>query len=196
MKLLPHHREKRNLVKCWLWRRFLSSFMGLSCIVACCLYILIIIKIGKISFFKIFLIKKYQGQNKLFIFILLLFVIFNDDYVLQLCSKTVAVRRRMMYDDHTITGDSCNPNILTFVYGKISTRKLIRPEIEPGPAAWEVTMLHLDYSGGLILTSRPQWSSGYHIRLWIRGSRVRSRPGSMDFIRASKSWIWLPSEGK
>ena len=29
--------------------------------------------------------------------------------------------------------------------------------------------------------SRPRWSSGYHTRLWIRGSRVRSRPGSMDF---------------
>ena len=31
---------------------------------------------------------------------------------------------------------------------------------------------------------RHRWSSGYHTRLWIRGSRVRSRPGSMDFFRA------------
>ena len=29
--------------------------------------------------------------------------------------------------------------------------------------------------------SRPRWSSGYHTRFWIRGSRVRSRPGSMYF---------------
>ena len=32
--------------------------------------------------------------------------------------------------------------------------------------------------------SRPRWSSGYHTCLWIRGSRVRSRLGSMDFFRA------------
>ena len=30
---------------------------------------------------------------------------------------------------------------------------------------------------------RPWWSSVYHTRLWIRGSRVRSRPRSMDFFR-------------
>ena len=29
--------------------------------------------------------------------------------------------------------------------------------------------------------SLPRWSSGYHTRLWIRGSRVRFRTGSMDF---------------
>ena len=28
------------------------------------------------------------------------------------------------------------------------------------------------------------WSIGYHTRLWIRGSRVQTRPGSMDFFRA------------
>ena len=32
--------------------------------------------------------------------------------------------------------------------------------------------------------SRPRCSSGYHTRLWIRGSQVRSRQGSMDFFRA------------
>ena len=32
--------------------------------------------------------------------------------------------------------------------------------------------------------SRPRWSSGYQTRLWIRGSRVPSRLGSMDFFRA------------
>ena len=34
---------------------------------------------------------------------------------------------------------------------------------------------------------RPRWSSGYHTRLWIRGSRVTSRPGcknpECDFLR-------------
>ena len=34
---------------------------------------------------------------------------------------------------------------------------------------------------------RPRWSSGYHTRLWIRGSLVRSRPGSMEFFRAKKT---------
>ena len=43
---------------------------------------------------------------------------------------------------------------------------------------------------------RPRWSSGYRTLLWIRSSRVRSRPGSIDFFRAWKSWVWLPSEGK
>ena len=33
-------------------------------------------------------------------------------------------------------------------------------------------------------TSRPRWSSGYHTRHWIRGSRVQTRPRSMDFFRA------------
>ena len=30
---------------------------------------------------------------------------------------------------------------------------------------------------------RPWWSSGYLTRLWIRGSLVQIRPGSMDFFR-------------
>ena len=33
---------------------------------------------------------------------------------------------------------------------------------------------------------RARWSSGYHTRLWIRGSRVRSRPRSMDFFQSVK----------
>ena len=36
------------------------------------------------------------------------------------------------------------------------------------------------------LLSQPRWSSGYHTRLWIRGSRVRSRPGPMDFCQIVK----------
>ena len=32
----------------------------------------------------------------------------------------------------------------------------------------------------------PRWSSGYHTRLWFRGSRVRSRPGSRDFFQSTK----------
>ena len=33
---------------------------------------------------------------------------------------------------------------------------------------------------------RPRWSSGYHTRLWIRGSRIRSLPGLMDFFHSVK----------
>ena len=79
---------------------------------------------------------------------------FNDGHALQLSSETVAVPRRMIYDGHMITGDECGSNFLIFVIrlrenpGKASTRKLTRPRIEPGPAAWEVTMVHLDHSGG------------------------------------------------
>ena len=71
------------------------------------------------------------------------------------------VRKRMIgymvwviYDGHMITVDECGPNFLKFVLrlrenpGKTSTRKLTRPWMEPGPAAWEVTMLPLDHSGG------------------------------------------------
>ena len=56
-----------------------------------------------------------------------------------------------------ITGDKCGPNFLIFVLRlrenpwKTSTRKLIRPGIELGPAAWEVKTLPLDYSGGHIM---------------------------------------------
>ena len=28
---------------------------------------------------------------------------------------------------------------------------------------------------------RPRWSRGYHTHHWIRGSRVQTRPGSVDF---------------
>ena len=48
-------------------------------------------------------------------------------------------------------------------------------------------VLSISRSAGLLRTiqhSRPRWSSGYHTRLWIRGSRVRSRLGSMNFFRA------------
>ena len=54
-----------------------------------------------------------------------------------------------------ITGDECGQSFLTFVSRlkenprKTLTRKLIRPVIEPGPAAWKVTMFSLDYKGGL-----------------------------------------------
>ena len=34
--------------------------------------------------------------------------------------------------------------------------------------------------------SRPRWSRGYHTRFWFQGSRVRSRPGSMDFFPSVK----------
>ena len=46
-----------------------------------------------------------DGQLKL------LFFLFNDGHVLE----TAAVRGRMIYDGHVITGDECGPNFLTFV---------------------------------------------------------------------------------
>ena len=33
---------------------------------------------------------------------------------------------------------------------------------------------------------RPRWSRGYHIHHWILDSRVETRPGSVDFLRALK----------
>ena len=46
-------------------------------------------------------------------------LLFNDDHVIQLRSKTVVVRRWMnvvwmIYDDHMIPGDECGLNFLTF----------------------------------------------------------------------------------
>ena len=46
----------------------------------------------------------------------------------------------ILYDGHMITEDECGPNLLTFVLrlrenpGKTVTRKLTRPENEPGTA--------------------------------------------------------------
>ena len=88
-------------------------------------------------------------------------LLFNKGHVVQLWSETVVVRRGwymtwMIYHGHMIIGDECGPHFLTFVLwlretpGKTSTRKLTRPGIEPGPAAWEVTILSLDDSGGQI----------------------------------------------
>ena len=37
-----------------------------------------------------------------------------------------------------------------------------------------------------IPSCRPRWSRGYHTRHWIRGSRVQTRPGSMDFFQSVK----------
>ena len=62
-----------------------------------------------------------------------------------------------LYYGHMITGDECGPDFLTFVLrmrenpGKTSTRKLTRPGIETVLAVLEVTILPLDYSGGLAL---------------------------------------------
>ena len=69
----------------------------------------------------------------------------------------------MIYDSYMISGDECGVYFPTFVLrlrenpGKTSTRKLTWPGIEPGPAAWEVTMLllGLDHSGGLFYPGRP-----------------------------------------
>ena len=61
-----------------------------------------------------------------------------------------------------ITGDEFGPNVLTFwltVEGKpqkTSTKKLTRPGIEPGAAAWEVTMLPLNHTAMVpVIFERP-----------------------------------------
>ena len=48
-----------------------------------------------------------------------------------------------------------------------------------GPALWQNTLMMMMMM--MMMISRPRWSSGYHTRHWIRGSRVQTRPGSMDF---------------
>ena len=34
--------------------------------------------------------------------------------------------------------------------------------------------------------SQSRWSRGYHTRHWIRGSRLQTRPGSMDYFQSVK----------
>ena len=46
--------------------------------------------------------------------------------------------------------------------GQTSTRKLARPGIEPGPAAWEVTALPLDHSGGPNTLTIPRFTFRCH----------------------------------
>ena len=54
---------------------------------------------------------------------------------------------------------------------------------------WPTLIQYIVYfsSSGL-----PQWSRGYHTRHWIRGSRVQTRPGSINFLTVQKFWIWVP----
>ena len=50
-----------------------------------------------------------------------------------------------------IIGDECGPNFLTIVLQlRENPGKIDPPGIEPVPAAWEVTMLLLDHSGGQV----------------------------------------------
>ena len=45
--------------------------------------------------------------------------------------------------------------------------------------------------------SRPRWSSGYHTYHWIRGSRVQTRPGLMDFSERKNpeyDFLWKGSK--
>ena len=59
----------------------------------------------------------------------------------------------MIHDGHMIIGDQCGPNFLIFDLrlrekpGKYLNQETTWPGIEPGPAAWEITMLPLDHSG-------------------------------------------------
>ena len=78
-------------------------------------------------------------------------LLFNDGYVLQLRSETVAVRRRMIYGGHMITGDECGPSFLTCVF-RLSEkpRKNLNREIDP--------------------TGIEPWAR------WVRGNDVTPRP--------------------
>ena len=43
------------------------------------------------------------------------YLLFNGGHVLHLWSETVAIGTRMIYDEHIITGDECDPIFLTFI---------------------------------------------------------------------------------
>ena len=89
-------------------------------------------------------------------------VVVDDGQILELRSETSPSVEGwmnmiwMIHYGHVRTGDECGPNFLTLVLRlmenpeKPSTRKLIRPGIAPGPAAWLVTVLPTDHSVDLI----------------------------------------------
>ena len=69
-----------------------------------------------------------RGRNRLCCCCLL----FNDGNVLQICSDTVAIRRRMIYDGHVITDDEYGSNFLRFVLRlRKNPGKNLNEEIDP-----------------------------------------------------------------
>ena len=51
---------------------------------------------------------------------------------------------------------------------------------------WNIHRTHPIRIHGITISSLTRWSSGYHTRHWIRGSRVHTRAGSMDFFQSVK----------
>ena len=47
-----------------------------------------------------------------------------------------------------------------------------------------------------VMKGLPWWSSGYHTRLWIRGSAGSNPAGVDGFFQSVKMRVWLPSEEK
>jgi hypothetical protein len=64
----------------------------------------------------------------------------------------------------------------------VSHSSLVILGTNPKKIKEEVVFITNDYLG------RPRWSSGHHARLWIRGLRIQTRPGLVDFFRAFKNW--------
>ena len=87
-------------------------------------------------------------------------MLFNYGHVLELWSGTTAVRKRtiyviwMVYDSHIITGTNVSDIFwyLSYGWGKSPEKPQLGNwsdrRIEPVPAAWEVTLLALEHSGG------------------------------------------------
>ena len=93
-----------------------------------------------------------------------LYYLFNDGYILQLRSETVAVRRRMNmisedYDGQMIPGNECDTNFLTFVLQL--SKNLGKPQLgnrrghlvaRPAIASNGVPFLKMKYVGSRHLT--------------------------------------------
>ena len=75
---------------------------------------------------------------------------------------------------------------MSYSWGKISTRKLTRPRIEPGPSAWDVTMLTLDESGGSI-----EWCNNSNFLYYRFNSSPILSIGAIPMIRTTSDFtIW------
>ena len=86
----------------------------------------------------------------------------------------------IIYYVHMITGDECGQTFLIFVLrlrensGKNLNQEIHQPGIEPGPAAWEVTMLPIDHSGARVKHVAMQRC---HIAQWHDGLNRPGRQG-------------------
>ena len=113
----------------------------------------------------------------------------------------------MIYDGNMITEDECGPNFLTFVLrlrenpGKNLNHKIDPTGIEPGTAAWEVTMLPLDHngsrfrSGNLLIYPHKSWISNI-FKKTLNTSQVKSFLPLPNTIvvhhQGGKAWLGFP----